>query len=104
MKNTFIKWLYFLVVIVLIAKITNWFLHFEPNINNFINVVMFSIIGIFYIIFGFALHHLNAKVTLILCGLFLILMNYMTKTMMVEMVGIICLVIPILIGKFSKVK
>lgn len=63
---------------------------------------MFTLIGISYLIFSFSLENKLNKITLAVCGLFLILYNFLPENNYVTISGIFAIIIPMLIGKFSK--
>lgn len=89
---------------IIIAKILNWVIGFNDSTNELINQSMFIFIGICYIIYGFALDQMKYKVTLIVCGLFLISMNFLPKNNYMIGLGVMSIVIPWLIGKFLILK
>lgn len=102
LKNKILKALSALAVLTLFVQISTWFYDYDNETKHLINAVMFAIIGVSYLIFGFSLSEKITKLTLIACGLFLIVMNFIPKNTFVEVIGIICLIIPMLIGRFSK--
>lgn len=88
-------------VLVIALKIANWFLHFSANLNSLINAAMFILIGMIYILMGFAWKNTAIKVLFSFCGLYLIKMNFFTTTLLLNIVGIICILIPLLISKYT---
>ena len=98
-KNPF-KVISLLATLILIAIVANWFLHFSAQVNNLIKVSMFIVIGLYYI-FGFTSPNKSIKFIVFFCGIYLILMNFIPKSTMVEIFGIICIVAPMLIRRFS---
>jgi hypothetical protein len=87
---------------VLLAKIASIFLHFNAQTKEIINISMFSLIGVAYIIFGIAWDKKLAKSIIIGCGVYLIVMNFFPKHTALYIIGIACILIPAFIGKFSK--
>jgi predicted Na+-dependent transporter len=87
--------------IVLIGKISNWFLDFSDETNQFLNTAMFSLIGVAYLTFAWAFDKILSKIIFLLCGIYVITMNFIPdfgwwKTIL----GIICLVTPLIIRRF----
>ncbi|SFI56382.1 hypothetical protein SAMN05421638_0011 [Kaistella treverensis] len=91
---------FFAGALILIAKIANIIFGFSDQINSYINYFMFTIIGLYYI-FGFTSPNKSIKFIVFFCGIYLILMNFIPKSTMVEIFGIICIVAPMLIRRFS---
>jgi len=102
MKKTFFIIFLILCGIVLIAKISNWFLNYSDETNQIINTVMYSLIGIEYIAAGFIWKGNLYKAIFIACGLYLIVMNFFDKNTILEIIEIICILTPILIIRFSR--
>lgn len=90
--------------IVLIGKILNWFLNFSDGINQMLNTSMFCLIGIAYIVIGYVWNKKLVKIIIITCGLFLIIMNFFPKNAVLYMLGIACILTPVLIARFNKEK
>ncbi len=92
------------VAIILIGKILNWFLHFGDQTNQILNILMFGLIGIAYTIAGFLWDKklTLTKTIIICCGLFLIIMNFITEHTILTVIGIICILTPMLIARFTK--
>ena len=102
MKNTLLKIFRLLFIIVLIAKILNWFLNFSEATNQILNVVMFSLIGLYFIVVGYQFNGKTLKVIFLICGSYLIVMNFFPKNTVLTLIGIACVLIPLVIGRFSK--
>lgn len=88
--------------VVLAGKILNWLLHFNDTTNFILNTSMFSLIGIAYIVVGAIWDKRAGKVILIFCGLFLITYNFLPENIVFQIVGIACILVPMLIARFSK--
>jgi ABC-type siderophore export system fused ATPase/permease subunit len=101
MKNFFLVFR-IAIVTVLLAKIASLFLGFNAQTKEIINICMFSLIGVMYIIFGIAWDKKLAKTVIIGCGVYLIVMNVFPKNAVLSVIGIACILIPAFIGKFSK--
>ncbi|KIA82574.1 hypothetical protein OA84_10460 [Kaistella solincola] len=63
---------------------------------------MFIVIGIAFMIFSYALSNKLNKSIVFLCGVYLIVMNFLPDNEVISIIGIICLVVPMLIGRFSR--
>jgi hypothetical protein len=96
------KLFFFLIAIVLVAKVMNWFLHFSPEVNSIISTAMFSLIGIAYVYTGLHWNKKLIQTIFILCGIFLIGMNFLNETTWISIMAIICLLTPMVIGRISS--
>jgi len=101
MKKTLSKIFCALCVIVLIAKISNWFFNYSNETNEIINTAMFSLIGITYLIIGFVWGNKLITVIFMFCGIYLIGMNFIGDFLLKDILGIICLLTPLLTGVFT---
>ncbi len=61
---------------------------------------MFSLIGIAYLTISWVFDKTILKTVFAICGIYLIIMNFITDSSWSSIIGIVCLVIPIIIGKF----
>ncbi len=91
-----------LIFIVLLGKVLNWFLDFSHETNNILDIVMFTLIGIAYIVMGWVWDNKVTKVVAITCGVFLIAMNFFDNTPLLNLIGIVCILTPMLIARFYK--
>ena len=91
-----------LLILVLIAKVLNWFLNFDVNTNQFLNTAMFCLIGIAYLVIGFVWDKKMIQVLIIFCGLFLIIMNFVPERTWITVIGIVCILVPMIIARFQK--
>lgn len=89
-----------LIVLVLLGKVLNWILHFEESINNMLNIAMFSLIGIAYLVMAFSWNHYIQKWLIMACGICLILMNFFGRNDLLNAAGIVCILVPMLIARF----
>jgi predicted acyltransferase len=89
------------ILMVLAGKILNWFFNFNPFLNYWMNATMFCLIAIAYLFIGFAWDNRFIKAIFIFCGVFLIGMNFLPDQLWRNVVGIACLLGPILIGRFA---
>ncbi len=89
-----------LVGIVLIGKISNWFLNYSDETNKILNTTMFCLIGISYLAFSWAIDKTVLKFVFALCGIYVILMNFMPDYIWNSIIGIVCILTPMIIGRF----
>ncbi len=104
MKNAFFTAFKFLIALVLIEKILNWFLKFSNETSQVLNIIMFSLIGIAYIAVGYVWNNKLLKTVILTCGVFLITMNFFDDNLILEIVRIVCILTPMLVARFNKVK
>ncbi len=101
MKNTTYTIFRISICLVLFAKILNWILHFNDETNRILNMIMFIIIGIAYLVLGYMWDSKLTKIIITTCGLFLITMNFLGNNILLDILGIICILIPMLIALYS---
>jgi len=89
-----------LLIVVLFAKLSNWFLDFTDETNQLLNMIMFSLIGLAYLSYSWAFDRFFLKVIFFICGGYLMLMNFLPDSAWKSSIGIISIVIPIIIGRF----
>lgn len=104
MKKAIIIIFKILIFAVLIGKILNWFFKFNYITNEILNTAMFCLIGIAFIFYGYWWDKKIMKVLLIVCGLYLITMNFIPQSNLVSIIGIVCIILPTLIVRFKKEK
>ena len=102
MKNKLFKLFKILVSVVLVAKFTSLIFHFDERTNDLLNAVMFSLIGVAYLVVGFAWNSLWAKIVIITCGLFLIAMNFFNGHELLYIPGIVCILLPVFIARLDR--
>ncbi|HWI90159.1 MAG TPA: hypothetical protein VNT20_02745 [Flavisolibacter sp.] len=90
-----------IIFVVLMAKTANWFLNFNEEINQFLNVVMFSLIGLAYLVMAYVWDQRLLKLVIAICGIFLIAMNLVEKSITIDIIGIVCILTPMLVAKFQ---
>lgn len=93
-----------LIAVVLIAKMLNWLLNFSDETNFIINSLMFSLIGLAYVVYGIIWDKIIIKLIFLISGLYLIAMNFISKNTFLTILGIICILTPILIIRFLPKK
>ncbi|WP_445713876.1 hypothetical protein [Flavobacterium sp.] len=101
MKNILHKIFLILIGIVLIGKISNWFLNYSDETNQILNVGMFTLIGIAYLVGGFVWDKKLINIIFLVCGIYLIAMNFIGDFGLKSIIGIICILTPMLIARLS---
>ena len=79
---------------IFIAKISNWFLHYSDETNKWINITMFCFIGLWYIGDSFKQRKNEIKALFLVCGIYLVLMNFFERTSLLSTAGIISIILP----------
>ncbi len=102
MKNKLFILFRILLIVVLVGKILNWFLKFDTGTNQILNTAMFCLIGIAYIVMGFVWDKKSVQVLMVFCGIFLIVMNFVPGRTWISIVGILCILVPMIIARFQK--
>ncbi|WP_430412715.1 hypothetical protein [Kordia sp.] len=100
MKEICIKAFRFLILLVIIGKISNWFLNYSAETNQVINGIMFTLIGISYVFAGFIWDKKLTNATFLISGLYLIMMNFIAGFGAKSIIGIFCILTPIVIVRF----
>ncbi|WP_152487265.1 hypothetical protein [Winogradskyella psychrotolerans] len=101
MKKTLFTIFRVLIGIVLIGKISNWFLNYSDETNQILNAGMFTLIGIAYLVGGFIWDKKMTNVIFLICGIYLIAMNFIGNFGLKSIIGIVCILTPMLIARFS---
>ena len=104
MKKTLHKIFLILLGIILIGKISNWFLNYSDETNEILNTGMFTLIGISYLVGGFVWDKKLVNTIFLTCGIYLIVMNFIPNSIWNSIIGIICLLTPMIIARFSPDK
>lgn len=102
MKNVLFTTFRILIFLVLIGKVLNWFLNFNDEANQILNMAMFTLIGIAYIVIGYVWDNKLLKVVIATCGMFLIVINFFKNNLALDIIGIVCILTPMLIARFYK--
>ena len=100
LKNNTLKIYRILIGIVLIGKISNWFLNYSDETNKILSTAMLCLIGIAYLAFSWAFDKTILKLILAICGIYLIIMNFIPDFSWNSIIGIVCIITPMIIGKF----
>ena len=89
---------------VIIAKISNWVFSYSETTNEIINTIMFCLIGVGYIYWAITQTHRLYQILVLLCGMFVILMNFIEKSSYLTIIGIVCLIIPMVLFRLEGKK
>ncbi len=100
MKKISLKIFFILIGIVLIGKISNWFLNYSDETNEILNTIMFCLIGISYLAFSWTFEKNVMKFVFAICGIYVILMNFIPDYSWDSIIGIVCILTPMIIGRF----
>ena len=100
MKKISLKIFFILIGIVLIGKISNWFLNYSDETNEILNTTMFCFIGISYLAFSWTFEKTVMKFVFAICGIYVILMNFIPDFSWNKIIGSVCILIPMIIGRF----
>jgi hypothetical protein len=104
MRNMIFAVFKILIAIVLFSKVLGLILNFSPEINQIINVTMFILIGISYLVAGYIWDNKIYKAIFIMCGLYLIIMNFFQNIVVLDILGIICILTPLILSYPGKKK
>ncbi len=106
-KQTIMKTILFqifrtIIALVLFAKVLVILLDLGKPVEDVLNTIMFSLIGLAYVVFGFIWKDSVRKILIVFCGAWLIAMNYFEKSNLVHVAGICAILLPLLIARFDK--
>ncbi|MEY8847216.1 hypothetical protein AB9K26_00215, partial [Psychroserpens sp. XS_ASV72] len=79
-------------------------LNFDYETNKILNITMFCLIGIAYLAFAWAFDNIKLKIVLTICGIYLIVMNFIPQFSWNSIIGIACILTPMIIGKVLSKK
>lgn len=99
-KNRAFRIFTFLLLFVLALKISNWFLQYSDETNKIINGAISSLIGIYYLFSSSIWANRLIKLFFIVCGVFLIGMNFFENSTTLSIIAIICALVPRLLARF----
>ncbi|MFD2516010.1 hypothetical protein ACFSRY_19210 [Pontibacter locisalis] len=102
MKKALLLIFIILIGIILIGKISNWFLNYSYETNHIINTAMYTLIGIAYLVGGFIWNKKLINIIFLICGLYLTGMNFIADFGLKSVIGFICILLPMLIARFSS--
>jgi hypothetical protein len=104
MRNIIFTIFKILIAIVLFGKLLGIVLNFSNGINQILNIAMFSLIGISYVVIGYIWDDKISKTLFITCGLYLIIMNFFQSMVVLNILSIVCILTPMLLSYFNMRK
>ena len=105
MKSALYTLYFSLLALVLFSKIANWFLNFSQATNDLINTAMFCLIGVGYIFLNHqSFNKVWPRVFTTICGVYLIIMNFIPKDTLLYILSIASVVCPLILAKIFKSK
>lgn len=93
-----------LAILVLMAKMSNWFMDYDEQTAGLINTIMFVVIGLAWCVFGFFREDRKTGAIIIACGLYLMVMSFLPESDILNVVAILCMLVPMLMRRFRRVK
>lgn len=102
MKDKFLFLLRCIVIVILLLKISNWFLHYEKSTNAVISDVMFVTLGSYFLVLGSTIISKWRKYTIVLCGLYLIFSPLLPDNTVFEIIHLVILLTPFVIARVRK--
>jgi hypothetical protein len=101
MKKTLFIVFRILIAIVLIGKMSNWFLNYSDETNQVLNASMFTLIGIAYVVAGYVWDTKLIKIIFLISGLYLMVISFVNDFYLKPILGIACILTPMLLVRFS---
>jgi hypothetical protein len=96
--------IFYLIMIValaiLIAKVLNWFLHFDTEVNRIINIIMFGFIAMIYLLQVKSTKHIYLKYLFLISSTSIVLCLFFYHNNLVAYLLIMLILIPWAIQKF----
>ena len=86
-------------ILILLAKISNWFFDYSEETIDIIHTVMFCLIGIGYLGHSWRIEKVLLKLVMGLCGIFLIVMMFLPENNWALKIAIVCVLTPMMIMK-----
>ena len=90
----------FLLGMVLLGQVLSMLLDYNEQMNQILHNAMFSLIGIPYLFLTWIFDKNILKLPLCICGTYLLAMNLLDHSNFQLIIAIICILIPMIIGKF----
>ena len=90
----------FLFGMVLLGQVLGMLLDYNEQVNQIFNNAMFSLIGIPYLFLAWIFDKNILKISLCICGVYLLTMNLLDHSNFQLIIAIVCILIPMIIGKF----
>lgn len=102
MNKIFLRIFYILLTIILIGKMANWIFNFSEETNSLLNTLMYTLLGLGYIINAWDWERKLIQALFLLCGIYLISMNFLSDFNLKSLIGIICILAPLLYAKYTR--
>lgn len=102
MKKTLHLVFTILIFAVLLGRMLGWVLHLNEEADKILNMGMFTLIGIAYLVMGFVWDNKLLQFIILICGVFLIGMNFLENNTILNIMGIVCILTPMIIARFDK--
>lgn len=93
-----------LIGLVLTATVLDWLFHFSEPVNRVVQIVMFSLIGIAYLVMAYAWAPVFPRLLIFGCGVLLIVLTLLDNSTWSDITRIGCILVPMLIARFQKEK
>jgi len=91
-----------LIFAVLLGRVLGWVINLDDDIDRILNSAMFTLIGIAYILMGFIWEKKLLQIIILTCGVFLIGMNFLETNTIFDIIGIVCILTPMIIARLDK--
>lgn len=91
-------------VIILIGKILNWFLDFDPAVSNGLNIAMFILLGILWLSWAWAYDHKMIKVLFFIGGCFLLTHKWINLPDFLSGIMVVLVFVPFVLVRLKPAK
>ena len=102
MKKTLHTIFTILIFAVLLGRMLSWVLNLNEDIDRMLNIGMFTLIGIAYIVMGFIWDNKILQLIILTCGVLLIVMNFLENNTLLNIIGIVCILTPMIIARMDE--
>lgn len=104
MKKILFKIVLGLIVLTLLAVVFSRVFNYSDEVKQMINTVMFSLVGVGYLLISSNMKKEINKSVFVVCGAYLIIMNFIELNTMFKVIGMLSIALPLLVSKFSGEK
>ncbi len=91
-------------ILILLAKISNWFMDYDEQTAGLINTIMFVFIGLAWCIYGLFSDDRKTGAIIIACGLYLMVLSFLPESDILNVLAILCMLVPMLMSRFQRGK
>ena len=88
-------------LITLLAIISSWFITYEPATKAVIYQALFCLLGTLYFINGLSAEENKHKIIFIICGIFIISIGFINRSLWINLLGVIAILTPIIIRRLN---